>query len=421
MSETHAELMSLGLTYWPRRTAHNWWRAFDRAEVREELAHVAALGCDTVRFCLRWEDFHPQPQRVSGVALRLLEQGIDVAHEAGLRVVVSLFPVALDGSLQVPAWANRTDVIGDLQRTMRFGPVLVVQPAAQPPLLYEEGYHANQSRDLFDDPAMLDAQRYFIREVVGYFASHPAVWAWQPGEGLERIHRPGSAEAVRAWFATIGEAIRAQHAGARVLGATSARGLTTRSGPRPEHLAALCDILGVAADPPEPVQERPNHSAYVAYLHALTAGLAGAPALVTSLALPTAPDGHPDWIADSAYGRPTRAYLGNAEQQAAFVRATLERLLHAGARGAWLAAYADYPPELWRRPPLDRVTRARSLGVLDASGREKPAADALRAFAAARHTVVDVAPSIEVDPERYWRDPKRSFMELWREFDSDMR
>src|SRR5258706_5062108 len=205
-----AETFSLGLTYWPRQTAHNWWRPFDRREAREELAQIAATGFDTARLCLRWEDFQPQPDRVGSAALRALEHTLDAAHEAGLRVVAALFPAALDGSLQVPAWANQSDVIGDLQRTVRFGSLLVVRPASRPPLLYEDRYHPNQTRDLFNDRAMLDAQRYLVREVVGYFGAHPALWAWQLGEGLERVHRPGSAEAIRDWLAVIGEAVRAQ-------------------------------------------------------------------------------------------------------------------------------------------------------------------------------------------------------------------
>src|SRR6185295_2435862 len=132
---------------------------------------------------------------------RALEHALDAAHAAGLRTVAALFPAALDGSLQVPAWANRSDVIGDLQRSIPFGPLLVVRPALQPPLLYEDRYHPNQTHDLFDDQAMLDAQRYLIREVVGYFGAHPALWAWQIGEGLEYVHRPSSAEAVRDWLA----------------------------------------------------------------------------------------------------------------------------------------------------------------------------------------------------------------------------
>jgi hypothetical protein len=414
------ELFSVGLTYWPRRTAFAWWRAFDRGEAREELTHVAALGCDTVRFCLRWEDFQPRPRRVNTEALRALEHALDAANEAGLRVVLALFPVALDGALHVPAWINQTDALAELQHAARFGPALVVRPALQSPLLYEDTYHANQARDLFDDPAMLDAQRYLVREVVGYFGAHPAIWAWQPGEGLELVHKPGSSEAVHEWHAAIGEAIRAQDADARLLGVTSARALTTRAGPRPEHLVATGDLLGVAADPPEPLpSEQRLHTSYVAYLHALTAALGGARTIVTSMALPTAPDGQAGWIADSAYGRPTHAYLGDEEQQAAFVTTALERLHRDGARGAWLSGYADYAPALWRTPPFDRATRSRSTGLVDASGREKPAAAAVRVFAAGRRTLVDVAPPIEVDPERYWRDPRRAFNELWQEFSAD--
>src|SRR6266542_5164363 len=91
MSE-QTQLFSLGLTYWPRRTAFGWWRAFDRGEAREELAHVAALGCDTVRLCLRWEDFQTGPRRINSGALSNLEHVLDSAQGAGLCVVAALFP-----------------------------------------------------------------------------------------------------------------------------------------------------------------------------------------------------------------------------------------------------------------------------------------------------------------------------------------
>ncbi|MBK9710749.1 MAG: hypothetical protein IPO81_05340 [Kouleothrix sp.] len=418
MSDSQAIRFSLGLTYWPRRKALGWWRAFDRGEAREELVHVASLGCDTVRFCLRWEDFQPGARRINGTALRALEHALDAAQESGLGVVASLFPVAIGGALQVPGWANGVDVLDELRSAARLvGPTIVLRPNSGPLLLYDDSYHTNQTRDLFHTTPMLDAQRYFIREVVGYFRSHPALKTWQLGEGLERIHKPGSAQAVAEWFAAMGEALREQGAQAPLLGVASARGLTISAGPRPADIAEHCDLTGVAADPPErPERGRPAHAAYVAYMHALTAALAGRPAIVTSLGLPTAPSGQSGWIDDSAYGRPLHAYRAEPEEQAAFIEEALDRLRSAGARGAWLAAYADYPQPLWQRPPLDRAIRERTLGVVDADGREKAAAGALRRFAASRPTVVDVAPPIAVDPERYWRDPKRSFEELWREF-----
>jgi hypothetical protein len=422
MSETQVERMSLGLTYWPRRTGFGWWQAFDRAETREELAHVASLGCDTVRFCLRWEDFQPGARRLNSAALGSLEHALDAAQEAGLRVVAALFPVAIGGALQVPGWANGVDLLDELRSAARLvGPTIVLRPTGGPALLYDGGYHSNQTRDLFHEPSLLDAQRYLIHEIAGYFRSHPALAMWQLGEGLERVHKPGSAQAVAEWFAALAEALRAQDSNTGLLGVTSARGLTMSAGPRPADIAQSCNLLGVAADPPQlPQREQPLHMTYVAYLHALTAALGARPAIVTSLGLPTDLFGQPGWISDSAYGKPLRAYRAEPEEQTAFVEASLDRLRRAGAQGAWLATYADYPQPLWRMPPLDRAIRERTLGVVDAEGREKPAAAALRAFAAQRPTVVGVAPPIDVDPERYWRDPKRSFEELWKEFNNEL-
>jgi hypothetical protein len=302
---------SLGLTYWPRRKGYGWWGAFDQGEVAEELAQVAALGCDTVRFCLRWEDFQPGPRRINSAVLNALEQALDAAQMVGLGVVAALFPVALGGALQLPAWANGDDPLEELRRATRVvGPTLVLRPNSAPSLLYESGYHANKTNDLFVDARVLDAQRYLIREVVGYFRSHPALRAWQLGAGLERVRKPSAASAVAEWLAMIGEAVREQDPQAHLLGVVSARGLMTQSGPRPEDIAATCDLVGVAADPPErPLSRQPDHRHYVAYLHALTASLAARPVVITSLGLPSVPNSQAGWINDSVFGRSLHAYV----------------------------------------------------------------------------------------------------------------
>jgi hypothetical protein len=420
MSEAATTPFNIGLTYWPRRTGYGWWRSFDRGEVREELAHVASLGCQTVRFCLRWEDFQPSPQRLNSGALHALEHALDTAQEAGLRVVAALFPAAIGGVLQIPRWANGVDVLDELLSTSRLvGPTIELRPKSGPSVLYDDRYHANQARDLFSTGPILAAQRYLIREVAGYFRSHPALAMWQLGEGLERVRKPASLQAVAEWFAAMGEALREHDPRTPALGVVSARALTLGSGPRPEDIVRSCELLGVAADPPErPRASHPSHTAYVEYLHALTAALAGKPAIVTGLGLPTAPNGQPGWINDGIYGRTLHAYRAEAEEQAAFVEEALNGLHRAGAQGAWLAAYADYPQSLWPMPPLDRSRRERTLGIVDADGREKPAAVALRRFATQQPARRDVTPPIVVDPERYWRDPRRSFDELWSEFDA---
>lgn len=420
MSEAK-EYFSLGLTYWPRRAAFRMWQRYDRGAVREELAHIAALGCDTVRLCLLWEDFQPGAERLNTRAMRYLEHALDMAHAAGLRVVLALFPVAVGGALYVPHWLNGPDVARALRRASRERALVVVRPPGLAPVLTGAGYRPAQAGDLFSEESALEAQHYLVRETVGYFGSHPAAWAWQLGEGFERVHRPASQEAVRAWFSAVAEEARRQHPTVRLIGVTSLRGLELRAGPRPDDLAEMCDLVGVAADPQElPADQQRRHTNYPAFLHTLVAGLASRRAIVTSLGLPGAADA-PGWTEDQSYGKRLRVFIGDESQQASYIDVALDRLYRDGAAGVWLPAYADFAEELWRTPPLDRSLRYRTLGIVDATGREKPAAEALRSFA---RSLADAErsqphpPPPTMDAERYWHDPQRQLRELWREFNA---
>lgn len=419
---TPPEPFSLGLTYWPRRAGFQLWRQYDRGASREELAHIAALGCDTVRLCLLWEDFQPSPERISTAAMRLLEHALDSAHAAGLRAALALFPVAVGGALLVPHWANGPDVRAALRRAGRDRALTLRAPTATP-VLTEAGYRPAQTGDLFGEATAREAQRLMVRELVGAFGAHPAAWAWQLGEGIERVHPPASHETTRAWIGALADEARRARTGVRLIGVASAYGMGRAAGPRPEDLAATCGMLGVAADPHElPADGQRRHTAGAAFLHALAAGLAGQRAIVTSVGMPGGLPHLSGWADDQAYGKPLRAFFATAEQQGSFVDAALERLHKDGAAGVWLAAYADAPEDAWRLPPLDRSLRSRALGVVDAAGREKPAAEALRAFAARIRQSETPQPNPApptVDAERYWHDPRGQLRALWREFNAE--
>src|SRR5665213_437193 len=64
---------SLGINYWPRRSAMAMWRRFDAGEIREDFARIAGLGLDTVRFFLRWDDFAPAADAIDAAMLTRLE------------------------------------------------------------------------------------------------------------------------------------------------------------------------------------------------------------------------------------------------------------------------------------------------------------------------------------------------------------
>lgn len=407
-----------GLTYWPRRSGFRWWSAFDRSELREDMQRVAALGLTDVRFCLPWEDVQPAPHKVDCSLLRAFERALDEAGAAGLRVIVGLFPVAVAGALFVPRWIANPDPLADLLRLGSMGAALT-ETLTLPQVVYEGGYRTSSAADLFRDSSVIESQRYQINEVVGYFGSHPVVRFWQLGAGLERVHPPASDDAVEQWYVIMAETARASHSAAKLLGVTSARGLLSRAGPRPAQLAAVCDMVGVAIDAPLPLPKFHLESLdALEFMYTLACGLAQQPVAVLGLGLPTTPDNRARRVADTLYGEHVTTALVSGPNQAEFIGRAIEQLRAARAPLVLLGDYADYPAP-WHDPPLDRSIATRTRGLIDAAGREKPAADAVRAFAgstlpatcAARSTLAE-----QLDIDRYWHNPADECARLWRVF-----
>lgn len=426
----------LGVTYWPRRNAFQLWEANDSGAMHDEFAQIANLGITHLRLQLLWEAFQPGPQRIGSVAFRILEQALDHAQQSGLRVVPVLFPVNIVGALMLPGWANGVSLIDELvegnleQRLPEPNPVAVVCAGS---------YRINQSPDLFSYRPILRAQRYLIEELVGYFGKHPAISAWQTGEGLEYIHRPGSADAAQRWYASITEAIRARQPGASTIGLVSAEALSQRQGPRPDDMSPYCDSIGVSAAPPEPDNAQ-RRSDYPAFLYQLVSGLAQRHAIISDLGIPTTALSGGEWRTSTHAGRSGPVFFGDAEQQALYLEVSLSRLLRAGAPGAWLPAYSDYAQLHWTSPPLDLAAHSCTQGIIDASGHEKPAAQSVQDFARQyiqgsgvggqgsakqeqeklsedeRQTQSLPPIPTDIDPERYWRDPGAEFARLWREW-----
>jgi hypothetical protein len=268
---------------------------------------------------------------------------------------------------------------------------------------------------------IVEAQRYLVREVAGYFGDHPAVRIWQIGEGFERVHRPESDQAADRWFETIGEELRQVAPRAVCMGVVSPVGLKRRSGPRPEDVAKRCARAGIVVDPPEtPIENQIRHTNPAAYLHMLAAGLAERRMIVIGVGMPTTTEGESaGWFEDDLFGQTMILYRGTVGEQAEFIHTALERLYHDGAAGVWLPAFADFPVDRWQTPPLDRTRRYRTIGVCDAQGREKPAAAAVRDIAWRLRDAATKRPQPPaVDAERYWSNPVRMFREWWQEFNS---
>lgn len=427
-----AQTFSLGITYWPRRRRAgveqilDSWSEADPGALRDELTHIAELGFDTLRLELRWAEAMPST-RVVTAPLHGLERALDRAHDVGLRAVVAVLGGSLGGVLHLPTWAAGYRLPSDTLQARRLGPPVLVIPDDQPAILAGDRYLHEPPRDLYGQPELLQAQRLLLGEVVGNLAQHPAAAAWLLGADLERARRPASTSAAAAWWGDL--AGQARGLGARaVLGQVTFPGLSRKDTLRPEQIAAAGGRVAVSAILPPSLAAGTPHARQAALLHALASALLRAegaltPVIVTDLGAPTESEGASGALNSELFGRPVRLTLASEEQQATIVEETLATLHRDGAGGVVLAAYADTHPGLWRIPPADRSWRARTTGIVAPDGREKPAAAAVRAFAARLRAGALPAPAghpaLPLDPERHWHDPARSFRELWRDWFDD--
>ena len=157
-SAESSQTFVLGVNDWPRKKAMYWWNQFrprrGRDRVRPDRGHGVAGG----RVLPFWEDFQPAPDGVSDRALADLGVVLDVATEAGLRVMPTFFTGNMSGICWWPSWAllDREDPTGVVR--------------------YTNGAHTLRAgRDPYADPLMLEAERLQVEAVCSRYGGHPAI------------------------------------------------------------------------------------------------------------------------------------------------------------------------------------------------------------------------------------------------------
>jgi endo-1,4-beta-mannosidase len=367
---------SVGVNYWPRRSAMAMWRRFDLGEIREDFERIASLGLDTVRFFLRWDDFQPTPETMDATMLDRLVRVVDAAADAGLRTMPTLFAGHMSGVNFLPAWTldpatphgRFRTIVGDAESPYGIGP-------------------------MYAGP-LLAAQTTFARAVGERLRAHPAVVAWDLGNEFSNLREPATHYEAADWSRTLARAL-AETSGLPTTAGTHGEDLTRD---RNIRLANLCERF--------PFATMHGYSVYsgfsrdrldpevVPYLAMLAAAFSFKPVLFTEFGNPTCPPNKlspyervalPDepplpTIAPTDPLFATYACLSEAEN-AAYCTAVLDRLHADGRLGAYWWCWADYAPELREEPPFDRAPHELSFGIIRDDGTEKPVAAALSAFA----------------------------------------
>ena len=380
----------LGINYWPRKTAMWMWREFDIGEVRDDMARIAGMGFDVVRFFAMTRDFLTGPSCVAPEMIDRLGQVALAAKDAGLRSMPTLITINMSGRFWWPDW-----------------------------MIDRNGGPA----DLFSDPAILRAQALLVGTCARSLAGDDSIRAFDLSNEVDDAQQPSTRDAGWLWASLLANTIRREAPGVPIQVGAHLVSLTNANYIRIDDIAGVADEDVMHAYPLYCKTARSFlDPELVPFCCALTAGLAGTgrPVLMQEFGLCTAApgvDGHT--ITDDFLGRPLDQYLASEDEAAVYYREVIERLHQTGASGAYAWCYADYDARLFDRSPISTAIRERTFGLLRADGTEKPIADVFRQFRARRDAGAfdrkdNVIPVIlDVSADEYYKAPQAHFDRLY--------
>jgi endo-1,4-beta-mannosidase len=344
-----AETFRLGVNYWPSETAMHWLPRYDAAVVRRDFDRIAAVGMDTVRIFLRWEDVQPTPGSIDAAALAAVVDAADAASEAGIELIVTLFTGHMSGVNWMPTWA-----IGGTEGDERFRVVSggEVQPRRR------------VLRNWYADDRISDAQVFLADRVASALRGHPAVWAWDLGNESSNCTIPPDSNAAERWLERVTSVLRAHDPRVQVTIGTHMEDLENERFIGPAEAARWCDFVCMHGYPAyADWSTGPIDQQLVPFLAEITSWLAAdRPVLFAELGQSTVPPGQ------------SSGTLQVREVDAArYTAATLDALRDGGSIGALIWCYADYAADIHGRPPLDLAVHERTFGLWRSDGTPKPA------------------------------------------------
>ena len=387
------------------------WRRFDPGEIRDDFARIAELGLDAVRFFLRWDDFQPRSDTIDPAMLARLEALVDIAAEAGLRTMPTLFCGHMSGVNWLPAWT--------LDSATPHGRFRTIAGDRESPYGIGDFYTG----------ALLDAQLRFARSAGERLRAHPAVIAWDLGNEFSNLREPATEHDAADWSRRLTAALQ-ESSGIPVTAGTHGEDLTRN---RNLRLSSLCAPFAFATMHGYPVYSGFSRGRadpeVVPFLALLTSAFAHKPVLFNEFGNPTCPPGKfspfervalPDELPNPTILAEDPVFATYAclseDEMAAYCTNVLERLHADGRLGAYWWCWADYAEALHGEPPFDRAPHELGFGIIRNDGSAKPVAAALAAFAREQRSVLTPNDMPLIADVYYYRTLPQSTLTLYDAF-----
>jgi endo-1,4-beta-mannosidase len=298
------------------------WTRYDATVLREELAVLAAHGCNVTRSFCFWPDFVPEPERLDEDVVARFGDFLDAHDAAGMGTIPTFVVGHMSGENWDPAW--------------------------------------RQGRDLYRDVWLVSQQAWLAAELAKRFGGHPAIVGWLLSNEMPLYGGPASADEITSWARILIQAVRSAGATQPISVGDGAWGVENTghdNGYSLRQLAPLVDFVGPHVYPMQ--DDVARQLLTTAFVCELSDGF-GKPVVLEEFGVTS------DFASD--------------ENAAAYYRQVLYTTLLAGARG-WLAwNNCDYDDirddDPYRHHPFEL-----HFGLTDREGRPKPQLDALADFA----------------------------------------
>ena len=387
---------TLGVNYWPRRSAMYMWERFDLGELREDFARIRSLGLPIVRFFIMWDDFQPAPDRMEPAMLERFDAVMDALADAGLKGMPAFFTGHMSGVNYVPEWALDKSRPHGRFRTFGRG-------------MHEFPWGAGD----FYSGELLETCRVQVRAIGERCRGHEALYMWDLGNEFSNVRSASSPAESANWSRVLTDDLF-ETSGGQTTAGNHSEDLTDDRGFRPSSFCAPfpCAVMhgySVYAD----IARNRTDPEVVPFLCQLMQSMAGKPVLFNEFGNPTCPHGTvspydrvplPGEPAPEARDLPPNAApyacLTEAEM-AAYCYEVLDRLQQRGALGAFWWNWADYAPELANTPPFDKAKHEMTFGMIRSDGSFKPVADTLRRFVLENRPVLPPPPPIVREDDWY--------------------
>ena len=151
----------IGANFWSRTGGPRMWTRYDAEIVRQELATLAAHGCNVTRCFCYWPDFVPEPERLDQDVLDRFADFLDAHVETGLGTIPTFIVGHMSGQNWDPAWRG--------------------------------------GRDLYRDAWLVAQQAWFAGEIAARFGAHPSVVGWLVSNEMPLYGGPGTSAEIASW------------------------------------------------------------------------------------------------------------------------------------------------------------------------------------------------------------------------------